>query len=198
VITRWKLVRAALDATSKLLHAHALTDGDEGDDTLTAAEPNATFVQQLGVAARPVIARTLRALGVEHGAEVLLLKLWDKTKLPASLDEGETQVFACGDVSVRLRMRTTGVTLEAKGATITITNSGAIQITPASGQDITLNSGTLKVARETDAVSAVASMATWITSVTTAINALAGPGTAVAPSGFGVIATGAGAARVKA
>ena len=198
MITRWKLVRAALDATSKLLHAHALTDGDEGDDTLTSAEPNATFVQQLGVAARPVIARTLRALGVEHGAEVLLLKLWDKTKLPASLDEGETQVFACGDVSVRLRMRTTGVTLEAKGATITITNSGAIQITPASGQDITLNSGTLKVARETDAVSAVASMATWITSVTTAINALAGPGTAVAPSGFGVIATGAGAARVKA
>jgi hypothetical protein len=197
VITRWKLVRAALDATSKLLHAHALTDGDEGDDTLTSAEPNATFVQQLGVAARPVIARTLRALGVEHGAEVLLLKVWDKTKLPASLDEGETQVFACGDVTVRLRMRTTGVTLEAKGATVTITSVGAIQITPASGQDLTLNSGTLKVARETDTVSAVASMATWIGALTTYVNTAA-PGTLVAPSGFGVIATGAGAARVKA
>jgi hypothetical protein len=197
VITRWKLVRAALDATSKLLHAHALTDGDEGDDTLTSAEPNATFVQQLGVAARPVIARTLRALGVEHGAEVLLLKVWDKTKLPASLDEGETQVFACGDVTVRLRMRTTGVTLEAKGATVTITSAGAIQITPASGQDLTLNSGTLKVARETDTVSAVASMATWIGALTTYVNTAA-PGTLVAPSGFGVIATGAGAARVKA
>jgi hypothetical protein len=197
VITRWKLVRAALDATSKLLHAHALTDGDEGDDTLTSAEPNATFVQQLGVAARPVIARTLRALGVEHGAEVLLLKVWDKTKLPASLDEGETQVFACGDVTVRLRMRTTGVTLEAKGATVTITSAGAIQITPALGQDLTLNSGTLKVARETDTVSAVASMATWIGALTTYVNTAA-PGTLVAPSGFGVIATGAGAARVKA
>ena len=154
-------------------------------------------MQQLGVAARPVIARTLRALGVEHGAEVLLLKVWDKTKLPAALDEGETQVFACGDVTVRLRMRTTGVTLEAKGATVTITSAGAIQITPASGQDLTLNSGTLKVARETDTVSAVASMATWIGALTTYVNTAA-PGTLVAPSGFGVIATGAGAARVKA
>ena len=108
MITRWKLVRAALDATSKLLHAHALTDGDEGDDTQAAAEPNATFLQQLGVAARPVVSRTLRALGVEHGDEVLLLKAWDKTKLPAALDEGETQAFACGDVAVRLRLRTTG------------------------------------------------------------------------------------------
>ena len=205
MITRWKLVRAALDATSKLLHAHALTDGDEGDDTQAAAEPNATFLQQLGVAARPVVSRTLRALGVEHGDEVLLLKAWDKTKLPAALDEGETQAFACGDVAVRLRLRTTGVVLEAKGATITITSTGAIQVTPASGQDVVLNGGTLKIARETDAVSAAGNvgapgtMAAWLAQVTTAVNGLApGSVTALVGGSFGTIATGAGATQVKA
>lgn len=205
MITRWKLVRAALDATSKLLHAHALTDGDEGDDAQTAAEPNATFLQQLGVAARPVVSRTLRALGVEHGDEVLLLKVWDKARLPAALDEGETQAFACGDVAVRLRLRTTGVVLEAKGATITITSTGAIQVTPASGQDVVLNGGTLKIARETDAVSAAGNvgtpgtMAAWLAQVTTAVNGLApGSVTALVGGSFGTIATGAGAAQVKA
>lgn len=195
MITRWKLVRAALDATSKLLHAHALTDGDEGDDTLTSAEPNATFVQQLGVAARPVIARTLRALGVEHGAEVLLLKVWDKTKLPASLDEGETQVFACGDVTVRLRMRTTGVTLEAKDATVTITSDGDVQISAPNPRTISLNGGSTPIAKEGSLTTGHTHTATF------ALTAPAGggpvTGTITIVSATDTIATGAGSQRAR-
>lgn len=142
MISRWKVVAAALDATSKLLHLGLRTDGHEGDDTTATGADQGTFFAQLGVAVRPIVARTLRALVFEEADELLVLKLWDKTKLPTSLDAGETQVFACGDTSVRLRMRTTGVVIEAKGATITLTNTGAVTIAAATGQRVDLQGGT--------------------------------------------------------
>lgn len=152
MFTRWKVTRAAIDAASKLLHLQLRGEGNEGDDAAARPIDEAVFYSALGLAVRPVIARTLRALGYEDGDEIAVVKLWDRARSPTDLSEGETRLYACGDVAVRVRMKTDGLVVEAKGATITITSAGAVQMTAASGQDITLNSGTLKVARVTDPV----------------------------------------------
>ena len=202
-----KVTRAAFDATSKLLGVQLRADGDEGDDTTAAGvdEQAAQYLSQLGVAVRPVVARTLRALGIEHGDDVLILKLWDKTRSPTDLAIGETRVFACGDVSVALQMRTDGATLTAKGATVTITSAGAVSVTAASGQDITLNAGTLKAARVTDPVRIGTIVATAgpypVTFVTTLVDADGTPGsptTSTTATLAGVVSSAGGASRVKA
>ena len=179
-------------------------DGDEGDDATAAAadEQGAQFIQQLGVAARPIVARTLRALGVELGDEVVVLKVWDKTRLPTDLDAGETRVFACGDVTVALRMRTDGVTLTAKGATVVITSSGDVQVTAASGRDIVLNGGSKRLAREEDSlnVGTLVGTAGPYPVVFTYVPGAAGPASPAPPGGValgGVILTGTGAAHAK-
>ncbi len=215
MIDRFRVQSLVIDAAKKLLTAnlHAGDEGDAAGDASGRADPFAgaevidvaPVVSQMGVIVRPIVARTLRALGLRDGDDVLVLKLWDRAKTPTDVEEGETRVYACGDITVRVRLRQTGLSIEAKGATITITSTGAIQVTPASGENIVLNGGMLKVARETDAVSAAGNagtpgtMAGWIAQVTTAINALApGSVTALVGGSFGTIATGAGAAQVKA
>lgn len=202
-----KVTRAAFDATSKLLGVQLRADGDEGDDATAAGidEQAAQYLSQLGVAVRPIVARTLRALGVEHGDEVLVLKLWDKARSPTDLDAGETRVFACGDITVALQMKTDGVVLTAKGATVTITSAGAVSVTAASGQDITLNAGTLKAARVTDPVRIGTIVATAgpypVTFVTTLVDADGVPGTPTTSTTAtlaGVVSNAGGAAHVKA
>lgn len=201
---RAMITRAAFDAASKLLGVQLRGDGDEGDDATAAAadEQGAQFIQQLGVAARPIVARTLRALGVELGDEVVVLKVWDKTRLPTDLDAGETRVFACGDVTVALRMRTDGVTLTAKGATVVITSSGDVQVTAASGRDITLNGGTKRIAREEDSLNVGTLVATAgpYPVLFTYVPGTAGPAAPAPPGGValgGVLLTGTGAAHAK-
>lgn len=201
---RAMITRAAFDAASKLLGVQLRGDGDEGDDATAAAadEQGAQFIQQLGVAARPIVARTLRALGVELGDEVVVLKVWDKTRLPTDLDAGETRVFACGDVTVALRMRTDGVTLTAKGATVVITSSGDVQVTAASGRDIVLNGGSKRLAREEDSlnVGTLVGTAGPYPVVFTYVPGAAGPASPAPPGGValgGVILTGTGAAHAK-
>lgn len=204
MILRAMITRAVFDTTSKLLGVQLRGDGDEGDDATAARadEQGAQFIQQLGVAARPVVARTLRALGVELGDEVVVLKVWDKTRLPTDLDAGETRVFACGDVTVALRMRTDGVTLTAKGATVVITSSGDVQVTAASGRDIVLNGGAKRIAREEDSLNVGTLVATAgpYPVVFTYVPGTTGPASPAPPGGValgGVILTGTGAAHAK-
>lgn len=103
MLTLWKVTRAAFDAASKLLALQLRGDGDDGDDEGAIPEDDAAFVSQLGVAVRPVIARTLQALGYQDGDEVRILKLWDKARSPTDLAVGETRLFACGAVTVSVR-----------------------------------------------------------------------------------------------
>ena len=201
-----KVTRLAFDTTSKLLGVQIRAEGSEDNDTMSASadEGAAHFFPQIGVAVRPVVARTLRALGIELGDEVAVLKLWDKSKSPTDLEIGETRLYACGDVAVRVRMKTDGLVVEAKGATITITSAGAVQMTAASGQDITLNGGSLRVARVTDAVTVDAALVTTLGQIATLLNApgpvVGSPGTITPFTGptVGTIATDAGASTVKA
>lgn len=148
MLTRWKVTRAAFGAVSKLLELQLRGDGDEGDDDGSAQADDGVFYQQIGVAVRPVVARTLRALGYEDGDEVVALKLWhkDSTKSPTDLAEGETRVYAAGAVGVFLKLLTSQAVLEAatvllgSGASKGVNREGdairpgALSITPGPAQ----------------------------------------------------------------
>lgn len=110
-----KVTRAAFDATSKLLGVQLRAEGDEGDDASagSADEQAAQVLSQLGVAVRPVVASTLRALGIEHGDDVLVVKLWDRAKSPTDLAVGETRLFSAGNVERVVRLLTGSVIVEA-------------------------------------------------------------------------------------
>lgn len=203
-LARFKVLRAAYDAASKLLGVGLAGDGDEGDDATAATvdDQAAQVLTQLGVAARPIVRRTLRALGVELGDEVVVVKLWDKAATPTDLDAGETRLYACGDVTVALRMRTDGVTLTAKGATVVITSDGDVQVTAASGRDITLNGGSKRIAREEDSLNVGTLVATAgpYPVVFAYVPGAAGSAPPPPPGGValsGVILTGTGAAHAK-
>lgn len=114
-LSRWKVTRAAFGAVSKLLELQLRGDGDEGDDDGSAPADDAVFYQQLGVAVRPIVARTLRALCVEDGDEVVALKLWHKesSRTPTDLEAGETRVYAADAVGVFLRLLTNQAILQA-------------------------------------------------------------------------------------
>ncbi len=203
-LARFKVLRAAYDAASKLLGVGLAGDGDEGDDATAATvdDQAAQVLTQLGVAARPIVRRTLRALGVELGDEVVVVKLWDKAATPTDLDAGETRLYACGDVTVALRMRTDGVILTAKGATVVITSDGDVQVTAAGGRDITLNGGTKRIAREEDSLNVGTLVATAgpYPVLFTYVPGAAGAPPSAPPGGValgGVITTGTGAAHAK-
>lgn len=104
MLSLFEVTRAAIDATSKLLHAQLRGVGDQGDHASAEPVDDAAVLTQLGVAVRPVIASTLRALGYQDGDEVWVLKLWDKARTPTDLDVGETRVFSAGAVSTALRL----------------------------------------------------------------------------------------------
>ncbi len=104
MLSLFEVTRAAIDATSKLLHAQLRGVGDQGESASAEPVDDAAVLSQLGVAVRPVIASTLRALGYQDGDEVWVLKLWDKARTPVDLDAGETRVFSAGAISTALRL----------------------------------------------------------------------------------------------
>lgn len=204
MFTEWKVTRVAFDAVSNLLGLQLRGDGAAGNDDGAVPEDDAQFLGQLGVAVRPIVTATLEALGYQDGDEVRVMKLWDKDRSPTDLAAGETRVFAVGDLTARVRLKTDGLTVEARGATLTITSSGAVQVTPAAGQDIVLNGGSLRVARETDAVTVNAALVTTLGQVATLLNTagpvVGAPGSVTPFTGptVGTITLGAGAPNVKA
>ena len=113
MITLWKVTRERIDATARMLLVQLRGVGDEGNDATAAAVDDATVYAQLGIAVRPVIARTLRAIGVEYGAQVAVLKLWDKALAPTDLEAGETRLYAAGAVANALRLLAARAILEA-------------------------------------------------------------------------------------
>lgn len=197
MLSRWKVTAAAFGAVSKLLELQLRGDGDEGDDDGSAQTDDGVFYHHLGLAIRPVVARTLRALGYEDGDDVAVLKVWDRARTPTDLAAGETRVYAAGDLTARVRLKTDGLTVEASGATITITSAGAIQVTPAAGQDIVLNGGSARVARVGDATTGHTHAAGGLhVVIPSGSSAGTYPVTGVTASSTDTIA--AGAARVKA
>lgn len=131
MLTLWDVTRAAFGAASKLLELQLRGDGDAGDDASRVPEDDAAFVAQLGVAVRPAITRTLKALGYQDGDEIRVLKLFDKARSPTDLAVGETRVFACGAALVSVRCLA----------------SNRIEIS-ANGGDVVFGGGSTPVAKE--------------------------------------------------
>lgn len=146
MIERFKVTGLALNAAKKLLLAQLRGAGDEGDDDGAEPVDDAVVYSQIGVAVRPVVGAALRALGLQDGDDVLVLKLWDRTRTPTDLDSGETRVYAAGAVGVVLRLLTSQAVLEAAtillgaGATKGVNREGdairpgTLSITPGAAQ----------------------------------------------------------------
>lgn len=113
MLTLAKVTRALFDSASKLLELQIREDGDEGDDEGARPEDRASFLSQLGVAVRPVVASTLRALVYEDGDDTLVVKLVDKARLPTDLDEGETRVYSAGTIANAVRLLAARIVVEA-------------------------------------------------------------------------------------
>lgn len=104
---------------SKMLHLQLRGAGDEGDDESAEAVDDAPFVQSLGLAVRPIVQSTLRALGIRWGAEVWPIKLWDRAKQPTDLESGETRLYGVGEPTARMRIRSNGdVNVTAKSGQV--------------------------------------------------------------------------------
>ena len=128
MFTLAKVTRAAFSAASKLLELQLREDGAEGDDEGARPEDRASFLSQLGVAVRPVLASTLRALAYEDGDDTIVVKLHDKARSPTDLDVGETRVFACGAVTVSVRcLATNRIEVSANGGQV-VFNGGSTPV----------------------------------------------------------------------
>lgn len=118
-----------------------------------------------GISGRPVagvFVGLVKAIGQAFGG--LIFGQWTDKYGPGTgalpeLAEGETLIWCSKD-----------------GTKIYLDVNGVIHVDAASGQDIIFNGGALKVARDTDPLSASGPMVAWALVAETAINALA-PGT---------------------
>lgn len=114
MLSLWQVTRALFEGPSRLLVAQLRALGDDGgapEDGLTVDD--APVYQQLGVAVRPLVTRSLRALGYEHGDEVAVLKVWDKAASPTDLEAGETRLYAAGAITRVVRLLTGRIDVEA-------------------------------------------------------------------------------------
>jgi hypothetical protein len=112
----WKVTRAAIDATSKVLHTQLRGEGDEGDDESAVPADDAVMLPTFGLAIRPVVTATLRAFVTRIGDEISALKLFDREKLPTDLAEGETRIYSVGLKTNRIELRMSGVIVVQGGA----------------------------------------------------------------------------------
>lgn len=112
MLSLWEVTRVAIDAASHLVTVQLRGDGDEGDHANAVPEDDAPVLSQLGVAVRPVVTSTLRALGYQDD-DVWVLKLWDKARSPTDLAEGETRLFCAGTIARMIRLLANRIDVEA-------------------------------------------------------------------------------------
>lgn len=167
--------------------------GAAGDDEHAEVVDACEVVQPLGLMASPALGANTEALVARLGDNPVALAIVDKSRPAQDVEEGEVRLYGVGsgNATANVRVRNSGaVEVNAKA------NANVALNVDGTG-DVVLDGGSLKVARVTDAVTAGATMATWIAALTTFVNGTA-PGTLVLPTDFGTIATSGGAAHVKA
>lgn len=179
-------IRSTAQARLKNILARVIYGGVTGTDDGAQVVPDASadegeegaeVWQQWGFASRPLTG------GANGVVEALVVPL-----------EGGLVVLATRQQRTQVTVAPGEVVLfnSAAGCTVRLTAAGKVEITAANGQDIVLNGGTLRVARETDAVAPSEAMATWMSAVSTATMVGA------APAVIGTIKAGEGAPHVKA
>ncbi len=218
----YTVTRTSLGARARVLTAQlrgAGPDGGPEDEAEVIAD--AEVLQPLGLFARPHLTEHTEALAVESGDEVMVLWTGDKSGgggahgvfSASAAPVGCTILYGAKEGAARVTLSPEGdakvackagrsMTMEhPSGASIVIDGNGAIQVTAASGRDITFNAGTKKVARVEDGLDVGTLTATagpW--PVVFAYVPGTGTPAAAPPGGVslqGVIQSAAGAARVK-
>jgi len=128
----FKVTSASFSSVSKFLELQLRGAGDEGNDDSAVPADGVQFPGVFGLAVKPIVQSSLRALGQYLGDEIVPAWLWDRTKMPTDVGDGETRVYSVGDNTVRIKLMANGE-LHIDG--------------PAK---IVLNGGTQNVAREHD------------------------------------------------
>jgi len=80
---------------------------------------------------------------------------------PQSQPPGDAEIYVADGYELWIR---------ANGATVKISKTGAVTVDAAAGQDVVVNGGTLRVARDTDPVKPTADMSSFLAAVATAVN----------------------------
>lgn len=177
-----EVVSTAVGGTARTVLASLRLVGHSGQNDSAEPAEGCEVIKPLGLVSRPVVTALTEAVYVRIGDEIVVLGLLDKGGAVHDCEEGETQLYGAQEPTARVRIRA----------------SGAVEITAKAGQDVSLNGGTLRVARESDGITPTAAMAAWITAISGYVNGIA-PGTATPPGvSIGTITAGAGAANVKA
>lgn len=187
-----KVTRTRLGERARTLLLQVRGYGSEGadDDESTERQDDVELVQPLGLMARAVIASGLEVLAAEIGDQTVGLALLNKALSVLSLEEGETRLYGAKESTCHVRLRADGsIDVEAKSNT-------SIRVTASGTGEVVLNGGSLKVARDTDAVAIAAALATWMTNVQTSLTTLGQPVAALVGTTIGNIS--GGATRVKA
>lgn len=95
-------------------------------------------VQPAGLISRPAVSEQTEAVALRRGDELVALFLVDKSRAAQAVEAGEARLHGVGSSN--------GTTV------IRIRNNGNIEITAAGTSEVSVNGGTLKVARVTDPV----------------------------------------------
>lgn len=120
----FRVVGAAISSAADRAHLQLRGVGMDGDNEGSEPVDDAVHVQPLGLFARAVVARSLRAIGWRDGDDVHVLALWNKqiAQDPA-VDSGETRVYAVGAPKVCLRLGPVNIELR-------VNVSGEVRLAP--------------------------------------------------------------------
>lgn len=182
---------ASASATHRVATLQAVGVGAVGDDGAAERFDDVELAQPAGLFAVSDVTSTTEAIVIRRGDEAVAIVTIDKGRPPQNVEQGETRLHGVGGSN--------------SAAVIRIRADGSIEITPATGTDIVLNAGSLKVARDTDPVRIGTLTATAgpypVTFVTTLVDADGAPvSTTTSPTATlsGVISNAGGAPNVKA
>lgn len=215
VVQAYRVSQAAVGTSTRVLTLQVLGAGAEGQTEGVETGDGVELVQPLGLFVSPVITANLEVFGVELGDEIIGLLMSDKSGPPmAGVLPGTTVLYGAKTPAARLTIGPDGdivVTPAAgqpitvahpSGAYIRITAAGALEAQAASAQDVTVNGGTKRVAREEDGlnVGTLVGTAGPYPVLFTYVPGAPGAIPPAPPGGVslrGVIATGQGAANFK-
>lgn len=133
-----RVTTAAASTTRRVVTVQIAALGNEGDDNTSERGDDVEVIQPLGLMAVPSITATTEAPFMRLGDRQVALAIIDKGATPQTVETGEVRLYGPGASNATAVLR--------------IRADGSIEITAKASQNITLNGGTLHVARHSDAV----------------------------------------------
>ena len=171
-LVHWSQITTDSDRPDLVYINSFVADEDAGE---TQTNEIAKHVQLYGFRSKPPVGSEVISVVCSGGSSQKVVIASDNASLgPSDLQAGELAIYT------------------KSGSVVKFDKDGNITIDAAAGKDVTVNGGSLKVARNTDPVKVAPGMATWMTQVATYINTIV-PGTVSppAPVDFGIINGGA-------